>query len=369
MGTVDGEGRRSWQEAFQALVRRGEPQRRKGLFSQWLDAPDHMLSEQPLSHTRLSRCPSLGHFDSTLSQADTRPGSIQAIDLNNDSAANTPADTPPRRPLHAPACLHSFGVSALKDSRYATAEQRNERYMDVSSARGSPISKRTVGLEPTVRNDPAAAADGSAIYPTSERPQTAESASLETTKGETPRMHVDAAVSRLNSACANLETAESTGQAATGVPAHGGTTAQTLIEPYSQGSDSTASSSSSGLRAPWFAGLLTQPAQKAASPTKDASLQASSPLTCFDCSETIVGTVYMLNDRPYCCQRHRLNSYHRLERTRMAEREVRITSTSMTSKGHGTSGSQMETPTGFSLPDALAASGTSGVSALYPAWI
>lgn len=37
---------------------------------------------------------------------------------------------------------------------------------------------------------------------------------------------------------------------------------------------------------------------------------------CCECNAAISDAVFMLNDRPYCCQRHRLAAYHKLERDR-----------------------------------------------------
>lgn len=37
---------------------------------------------------------------------------------------------------------------------------------------------------------------------------------------------------------------------------------------------------------------------------------------CAECAEVIPGAIYMLNDRAYCCQRHRLVAYHKHERER-----------------------------------------------------
>ncbi len=34
---------------------------------------------------------------------------------------------------------------------------------------------------------------------------------------------------------------------------------------------------------------------------------------CAECGERITGCVFMLSDRAYCCQRHRLVAYHKLE--------------------------------------------------------
>ena len=39
--------------------------------------------------------------------------------------------------------------------------------------------------------------------------------------------------------------------------------------------------------------------------------------TCGECGAAIEGSVFMLNDRGYCCQRHRLAAYHKSERARM----------------------------------------------------
>jgi len=38
--------------------------------------------------------------------------------------------------------------------------------------------------------------------------------------------------------------------------------------------------------------------------------------TCTECNEHIEGSVFMLQDLPYCCQRHRLTAYHKMERRR-----------------------------------------------------
>jgi len=35
---------------------------------------------------------------------------------------------------------------------------------------------------------------------------------------------------------------------------------------------------------------------------------------CWECKETISGAVFMLHDMPFCCQRHRLVAYHKLEK-------------------------------------------------------
>ena len=45
-------------------------------------------------------------------------------------------------------------------------------------------------------------------------------------------------------------------------------------------------------------------------PCKPALLVGS----CTECGEAITGAVFMLHDMPYCCQRHRLVAYHKMER-------------------------------------------------------
>ena len=37
--------------------------------------------------------------------------------------------------------------------------------------------------------------------------------------------------------------------------------------------------------------------------------------TCSECQASISGAVFMLHDRPFCCQRHRLAAYHKLDRS------------------------------------------------------
>ena len=51
----------------------------------------------------------------------------------------------------------------------------------------------------------------------------------------------------------------------------------------------------------------------------------SSLNTCYECGERNVGPIFMLNDRPYCCQRHRLSAYHKREQLRFEARYERIT--------------------------------------------
>jgi hypothetical protein len=101
------------------------------------------------------------------------------------------------------------------------------------------------------------------------------------------------------------------------------------------------------------------------------SPQVASHITmCCDCAHPIVGAVYMLNDRSYCCQRHRLNAYHREERTRMTEREQRVARSSPLHRSPSRSWAKAEppsSPTGAS--EAATTSGASGISALFQAWI
>jgi len=42
--------------------------------------------------------------------------------------------------------------------------------------------------------------------------------------------------------------------------------------------------------------------------------------TCAECNETIGGAIFMLNDQPYCCQRHRLAAYHKAEKQRLSSK-------------------------------------------------
>jgi len=51
--------------------------------------------------------------------------------------------------------------------------------------------------------------------------------------------------------------------------------------------------------------------KRTASHPKSTALQQ-----CHECLCTIDGAVFMLNDRAYCCQRHRLSAYHKSERQR-----------------------------------------------------
>lgn len=58
--------------------------------------------------------------------------------------------------------------------------------------------------------------------------------------------------------------------------------------------------------------------------------------TCMECKEPIEGSVFMLNDLPYCCQRHRLVAYHKGEQLRKQQGELYSLSGPTTPSPHET---------------------------------
>jgi len=52
----------------------------------------------------------------------------------------------------------------------------------------------------------------------------------------------------------------------------------------------------------------------APSPTSPSTPGLSPCLNCLECEMPIVGAIFMLHDQAFCCQRHRLNAYHKAEK-------------------------------------------------------
>jgi len=59
---------------------------------------------------------------------------------------------------------------------------------------------------------------------------------------------------------------------------------------------------------------------------------------CVECDVAITGAVFMLNDHAYCCQRHRLLAYHKVERDQINSRSISSPRPSHEGEGMGTTG-------------------------------
>jgi len=95
----------------------------------------------------------------------------------------------------------------------------------------------------------------------------------------------------------------------------------------------------------------------------------ASCVLCSECSCRIDGPVFMLNDRPYCCQRHRLASYHKLERARMAASDERVVAVAGGAVAGGAASQQRRSTGEKQSPPPSVSRASSGVASIYPSWI
>lgn len=95
----------------------------------------------------------------------------------------------------------------------------------------------------------------------------------------------------------------------------------------------------------------------------------ASCVLCSECSCRIDGPVFMLNYRPYCCQRHRLASYHKLERARMAASDERVVAVAGGAVAGGAASQQRRSTGEKQSPPPSVSRASSGVASIYPSWI
>ena len=344
-GRDEGESGRFWQGVLLGMLRKTPSLRVRSLLTSWLDPSEAEEGGRDSPTANAYHTTPGGRYDSALSAIATRQG--KGGSFNNCGCYETPARTP-KAALPTPARSDDCGISALTDRRQAVTDAKlggagaiSPDVVDVialanaTSATGGFVSRDTIsGFGKKHNASPRA---------TRPAPQP-RSVSVDSTKST-----------------------EEIDDEATGARQSGESTASTAREAV-EGIDGpfaltpTAATTAAIAQGAAKGGCATAPAVSA--------LQM-----CFECTNLIAGAIFMLNDRPYCCQRHRLSAYHRLERAKMAEREQRITASTHLQQSR----SPQLTPsspatvqrTCRSLPTSPAAPAlsTSGLCAQYQSWI
>jgi hypothetical protein len=342
-----------WQNVLHGIVLRKTPSqsRLRGILASWLEPPPTKRDDGE-ENIYIQR-PAIGRYGSAAAIKATRASSVHDSDGDNGGGTSSgrSSGSAPHRAPPAPARLHTYGVSALTDCELFAAR---------SSFSRDPFCRGVAAVELPAQADVATA------------PAAAAAPSLKLLHQTSP---------------------DSRHKSTTAAAASPGATAEATGQPDAEASPRRATAQTDSHTALALAvadlarlsvkddGFKASPVAKLAClSVKEDVLKASpavrSPLShitrCCDCAEPIVGAVYMLNDRSYCCQRHRLNAYHREERVRMTERDERITHRSPLHRSPSRSWSkpdQPSSPTGASPADPPTPSGASGIAALFPAWI
>jgi len=335
--SVGPDGGGFWQNVLHGIVLRRAPSqsRLRSILTSWFDLPPKADENLFIQHVER---PTIGRYSSAAPVASTRPGSVNGVDSDGDNGGGTSSGrssgTAQQRALPSPARLHTYGVSALKDAPCAFDGEQNTARRSLARE-ASRKGATSTAVEPSAQTDATAC---TAVAPE-------------------PRLQDTSTDARSKSEASSTASTEVTDQPGAGLSPRLAT--EQTAPPSVLASDA---------EAPIW---VKEDGLKAASGF--SSPRPASHITmCCDCAQPIVGAVFMLNDRSYCCQRHRLNAYHREERARMTERDERITRSLPLHRSPSRPWSKPEppsSPTGVSPTEPAATSGASGISALFPAWI
>jgi len=237
------------------------------------------------------------------------PSTSTTLDADRSQTPSPPSTAASNR--YAPAMARAPSTSVL-------AALASPPKMGACAGSTPPPAQRLASRAPDCAPTTPATAHGAEVHTSAsneaERTSNTETASVPRAAAA-PAIDIQASSGSSTAATQGEGAVGATGSAASSVSSGGGGVSEQLADVKKE-MMALAKGAETGTKQHWAAASELAPSGKALV-SRAAVLEK-----CGECSCAIDGATFMLNDRAYCCQRHRLVAYHKLEKERLRQRGI-----------------------------------------------